>query len=64
MVPTIAGPRIWTRSVALTWPGVNPMAFITPMSRYVDSTIPLMTFAIENIAASRAKRANARRTGT
>ena len=32
-VPRAAGARIWTRSMPLTWPGVKPTAFMTPMSR-------------------------------
>ena len=31
--PTIAGASTWPVRIRLTWPGVYPTAFITPMSR-------------------------------
>ena len=31
--PIVTGTRIWATRMAVTWTGVNPTAFITPMSR-------------------------------
>ena len=63
-VPITTGTRICPIKVAVTWPGVKPIAFITPTSRRLVRTTPLTTLAIVKAAASSANRENAKRTGT
>ncbi len=64
IVPIATGTMICAMSIAVTWPGVKPIAFITPISRRPLSTMPLTTLAIVNAAASSAKIEKANRIGT
>ena len=62
MQAAAAGARIWSTKTPITCSGVKPTAFMIPISRYAEITIPVTRLATIAAVAASAKRLKATST--